>query len=258
MAQTLGDQLNTPALRWLTQGVARLSPDTLAIIAEVDRAKDFWAGVVRRRQSEAEYWKIVGRQTQARGCRTICIDHATALLRNRANLQPAQHIEHLVSLAEEWGIMFVMTGVFRVHGLWEVHSELRRRVHKVWMPPYSQARAEDQLHWSRLMKNLSGRHPLLRRDVVFNLRDEILAATGGVTGEAVQLLDRAYGRARDDERSAISTDDIRASYHSEGDLLTLWSDIAQFEEIMPAADVSSRVSSIRSAWLNAGKARELR
>jgi hypothetical protein len=257
MAKTLDDQLNTPSLRWLTQGATEQSPDIRKVVAEVERAKTFWAGVVKRSRSEAEYWKSVGRQAQARGCHTICIDHATALLRNRANLQPAQHIEHLVSLAEEWGIMFVMTGVSRVHWLWEVHSELRRRIHKVWMPPYSHAREEDELHWSRLMKNLSRRHPLLRRDVIYELRDEILAATGGVIGEALQLLDRAYGRAIDDGRAAISAVDLRASYHGEKDLVTLWSDIAQFEEIMPAADVSSRVSSIRAAWLHAGKAREV-
>jgi hypothetical protein len=149
--------------------------------------------------------------------------------------------------------MFVMTGVHRVHALWEVHPELRRRIHKVWMPPYSHAREEDELHWSRLMKNLSGKYTLYRRDVIFSLRDEILAATGGVLGEAVQLLDRAYERALDDGRTAVSADDIRASYHNLSDLTALWSDLADFEVVMKAADVKSRVATIRAAWAKPGE-----
>lgn len=131
MSETLVDQFSGPNLRWLTHGVEKLSADTLAIIAEVDQARGMLSGIARRRFSESDCWSIVRRLAHARGCKVICIDHATALLRNRANLQPAQHIEHLVSLAEDWDLKLVMTGIHRVHHLWEVHPELRRRIHKV-------------------------------------------------------------------------------------------------------------------------------
>lgn len=121
------------------------------------------------------------------------------------------------------------------------------------MPPYGISREEDELHWSRLIKNLSARYALTRRDIVFNIRDEILAATGGVVGEAIQLLERAHGRAADDGRELVTLQDIRASYHSDSDLVALWSDIDEFERVMKTSDVKERADSIKDAWSKQGK-----
>jgi hypothetical protein len=80
------------------------------------------------------------------------------------------------------------------------------------------------------------------------MADEILAATGGVFGEIVQLLDRAARLANTRGERSIRKQHIQAEYYNDRDLETLWRDIEAFEKVMETGCVTKRVGMIKAAW----------
>lgn len=64
------------------------------------------------------------------------------------------------------------------------------------MPPYSDKRRGDEPHYLRLLKTLGARYEFSRGDLLCAMANDILAATGGVFAEIIQLLERALQHAR--------------------------------------------------------------
>jgi len=241
-------ELHVPNVEWLFSGDKSTSPFESSMRGELAQHASNWDDLGRLRGTEADFWTTLERLVAARHCKFISLDQVTALLVNRRNTEPAHHTLHLMALAEKAQIMFIMTGVHAATRLWEIHSELRRRVIPIWVPPYSVRRKEDEVHFLRLLKNLSAKIKMTRADLLFRISDEILAATGGVFGEIAQLLDRASNLAKDREHDRIQLCDIRDSYYGETDLRELWKDIELFEEAMKAGDLRSRAAMIRAKW----------
>jgi hypothetical protein len=248
LAKTLVQELHVPSMTWLfTEGtIDSLIEDEIR--SEIEKCGAVWEQLRRHHVTEGEYWRILERSLAARGCKYVSLDQVTALLVNRRDTSPADHTLHLMSLAESAGIMFIMTGVHHATHLWSVHSELRRRVSPVWVPPYSHRRKGDEEHYLRLLKSLTPKYPVSRSDLLYLMADEILAATGGVFGEIVQLLDRAARLANTRGERSIRKQHIQAEYYNDRDLETLWRDIEAFEKVMETGCVTKRVGMIKAAW----------
>lgn len=248
LAASLLQELHTPTLRWLLEGSNLEDEIKQGIRKELAAAAADWQHFGRTRQTEGECWGMVQRSLVARGCKYASIDQVTALLVNHRDKSPADHTLHLMAVAEATGIMFVMTGVHKATQLWSINSELRRRVTTVWVPPYSDKRKEDRLPFLRLLKSLSSRYQLSQADLLIRMSFDILAATGGVFAEIVELLVRAEVAARQDGSSRVLKRHIESSYYGTEDLKNLWRDIDAFERSMVAGDVSERSARASSRW----------
>lgn len=248
LAASLLQELHTPTLHWLLEGSHLDDGTKQEIRAEVAAAAAHWENLAPSRQTEGECWAIFQRSLIARGCKYVSIDQVTALLVNHRDKSPADHTLHLMAIAEATGTMFVMTGVHRATQLWSINSELRRRVTTIWVPPYSDKRNEDKVPFLRLLKSLSTRYQLSHADLLIRMSFDILAATGGVFAEIVQLLARAEIAAREDDSCYVLKRHIENSYYGTEDLKNLWRDIDAFEVCMTAGDVSERSSRASSRW----------
>jgi len=248
LAASLLQELHTPTLRWLLEGSNLEDEIKRGIRKELAAAAADWQHFGRTRETEGECWGMVQRSLVARGCKYASIDQVTALLVNHRDKSPADHTLHLMAVAEATGIMFVMTGVHKATQLWSINSELRRRVTTVWVPPYSDKRKEDRLPFLRLLKSLSSRYQLSQADLLIRMSFDILAATGGVFAEIVELLVRAEVAARQDGSSRMLKRHIESSYYGTEDLKNLWRDIDAFERSMVAGDVSERSARASSRW----------
>lgn len=246
LAKTLVGELHVPSLRWLFSGHHLPQATEDAIRENLNECAAVWDQLRPRTATEGDYWRTFQRLLPERGCKYVSLDQVTALLKNRRDTSPTDHTLHLMSLAEAAGVMFIMTGVHTATRLWEIHSELRRRVISVWMPPYSARRKEDELHYLRLLKTLNAKYPCSRNDLLYSMAGDVLAASGGVFAEIVGLLDRAQQKANQEGDGRIHKRHIVDSYYNERDLTTLWRDIEEFEVAMEAGDVSAR-SSIATA-----------
>lgn len=252
LAKTGVEELIIPSLNWLFTGNnIPISMEEL-IRAEIAQCASIWAQLRPRVATEGDYWRIFQRLLSARSCKYVSLDQVTALLVNRRNTSPADHTLHLMSLAEASEIMFIMTGIHTATRLWAIHSELRRRVIPVWMPPYSDKRKEDESHYLRLLKTLSAKYEFSRSDLLCTMASDVLAATGGVFAEIVQLLERASHHARLEGAPRIHKRHIEGSYYSDEDLATLWRDIEAFELAMEAGNVSKRSALVEARWKSAG------
>lgn len=252
LARTLLDELHAPTLDWLLNN-SSLSEDVKgAMRAQVAECARTWDQLRPKRATEGEYWGMVKRSLGARGCKYVSLDQVTALLVNHRDTSPADHTLHLMALAEASGVMFVMTGVHQATRLWEVHSELRRRVDTVWMPPYSDKRAEDRLPFLRLLTFLELRYRTAEGMLV-GMSYEILAATGGVFAQIVQLMERASAVAADAGSAAIKRSHVESAYYTGVDIEAIWRDVKAFEEAMRAGDVRKRSDLARTRWSAVGK-----
>lgn len=248
MARNLVDELHAPRLDWLLKGSSLPRQTVLTIEAELEECRRVWNGIRPMRATEGEWWAMFERGLLARGCKYVSIDQVTALLKNHRDTSPADHTLHLMALAESAGVMCLMTGVHEAVRLWDVHSELRRRVTTVWAPPYSDTRPGDRIPFLRLLKFLGAREQLYRKDLLLRMASEVLAATGGVIGEVMQLLDRARKCATEDGSDRIAKRHIEASYYGDVELLSLWRDIEAFEYAMRAGSVQKRAALARMRW----------
>lgn len=248
LAKSLVNELNAPTLDWLLDGSHLETPVKEAIRAEVADCARTWESLRPKRATEGEYWEIVQRSLIARGCKYVSIDQVTALLVNHRDTSPADHTLHLMALAEATGVMFIMTGVHHASRLWSIHSELRRRVVTVWVPPYSDTRPEDRVSFVRLLKSLGSKYPVSQGDLLVRMSADILAATGGVFAQIVQLLERARHLALEAGQDRILKRHIEAAYYSDEDLKAIWRDIHTFEQAMIAGDVSKRSALVKARW----------
>lgn len=247
LARELLDELNAPALAWALADSKLSREEALQIESEV-REKDLNLRRYHARLTEAECWSSVRRTMIARECKYVAVDQASALLVNHRDKSPADHTLHLMALAESTGAMFVMTGIHRAAQLWSVNSELRRRVTTVWVPPYSDRRKEDRAPFLRLLKSLSAKHSFSSPNLLLAMTADLLAATGGVYAELVQLLLRAQEAAIQDGSQRILKRHVEASYYSDADLANLWRDIEAFENAMAAGSVTARAKLVDSRW----------
>ncbi len=248
LVRALLDELHAPKLDWLLHGSNLTEAAKKAIKAELAACAKIWEQLRPKRGTEGDYWGMFQRSLQARGCKYVSLDQVTALLVNHRDTSPADHTLHLMALAESAGVMFVMTGVHHASRLWAVHSELRRRVVTVWVPPYSDKRKEDRVPFLRLLRSMSTKYPLSSADLLTGMASDVLAATGGVFAELIQLLDRAKSRALEENSARILKRHIESSYYADSDLAALWSDIELFEQAMKAGSVSSRAALARTRW----------
>jgi hypothetical protein len=248
LAVSILHELHAPTLAWLLEGGNIKDEIKAEIREELVIAASEWETLKRKRQTEGDYWGIVQRSLMARGCKYVSIDQVTALLVNHRDKSPADHTLHLMALAEATGVMFVMTGVHKATQLWSINSELRRRVTTVWVPPYSDRRPEDKAPFLCLLMSLTIRYQLSRADLLIRMSADILAATGGVFAEVVELLARADTAARQEGGDRILKRHIESSYYGTEDLKNLWRDIDAFERSMVAGDVSERSARAKSNW----------
>lgn len=245
LVESLIEELRAPTTRWLNDGSntssATALAETLALRLEWDRLSD-------KRLTEGQLWRVLENLLQARACGLLSIDQVTALLVNRANTRPADHIIHLMSFAEKAGVMFLMTGIHRAIDLWSVHSELRRRVEVIWVPPYSETRSGDRERFAQLIKSVAARFPECDSKTLLSMDADLISATGGVFAEVVQLLNRAQKLALEERTSSITKEMIERCYYSQQDLETLWHDLRGFERAFAAGSVRKRSEAIREIW----------
>lgn len=242
LAVSLIDELRAPRLQWIWQDMDR------RLIAEIEEARAWWDKCAGTRMSEADAWRILQRLLSARDCKFVSIDQANGLLKNRANMNPTDHTLHLMSVAEDAGVMFILTGVPEVVRLWLIHSELRRRVEVVWVPPYSELRAEDRQHFATLIRSLSSRYAECDERTLLEMDTDLLAATGGVIDELIRLLDRSVILARSELAKKVKRSHIERCVYAMNDLESLWSDIRLFEKSMQPGSVDGRVKQIKLMW----------
>lgn len=243
LALELLRQLNAPDLHWLSSDEAWVTQARgVAINGEIAEVWDFARS---RSMSEDRCWECVMRTARARGCGTVSIEHATAMLATRKNKTPADHIQNLVSLAEGHQIRFLLTGVARVTELWDVHHDLRRRVLPIWFAPYNdRKRPGDRLNFLRLLRSLSNRFTYIDADVVGAMPDDLMAATAGICGEVIQLFERARLLAIGDGVDIVRRKDLEQAVYNERDLLALWRQVDEFEDIFLAGDPRSHLHRI--------------
>jgi hypothetical protein len=235
LAKTLVEELRVPSLNWLLTGCDADSGLAERMRSEVDECADVWERLRPRFATEGDYWRVFQRSLAVR-----CVNHR--------DTSPSDHTLHLMSLAESSGVMFIMTGIHSVTRLWAIHSELRRRVIPVWMPPYSEKRKEDEVPYLRLLKTLCSKYTFSRRELLCTMANDILAATGGVFAEIIQLLERATQQAHLEGSDLIHKRHVEAAYYNDDDLSTLWRDIEAFEDAMQVGDVSKRSDIVAARW----------
>lgn len=238
LAADLVEQLRCPSLDWISDEPAAADSWLASMAADIDSARHAWKSLGRRNASEGDLWRCAGELMRARQCRYVCLDQATALLYNHRNLEPAQHVTQLMTLAEKAGVMFVMTGVPGVTKLWEIHYELRRRVSVVWMPPYNVRTDWDREQFLRLLITMEKIETLENAFLLVTMSEELLAATGGIFAEVLQLLKRARVMCRKRGGEGLCRADILSAVYPERDLATLWNDVRRFEQARAAADLS--------------------
>lgn len=246
LAKSLLKQLRVPTLRWFEDnGKSTLPAD---VLKEFEAAGDWWGAREGRKLTESDTWDCVEQMLRARACSVISIDQANSFLKNRANKRPTDHTLHLMAFAEEANISFIMTGVPEVVRMWSIHSELRRRVDVIWVPPYSERRPEDRQAFATLIRSRASHYPNCDVRAMLRYDAEVLAATGGVIGELDKLLERASTLALEEGGGGINWSHVERSIYSQNDLETMWNDIHMFEEAMAAGSVSARSSQIKEFW----------
>lgn len=248
LATELAFQLDRPGLPWIESGARDVHLN--AFLGSMDETSEelLSASGKRARATEAEQWRILERYIRARGCLVVSIDQATALLKNRRSKDPTDHMLHLMTFAEKAGITLLLTGVPDVIRLWDIHSELRRRVEVVWMPPYSEKAEGDRARFAKLLSSFQRKYPSITRGLLHSMDVELLAACGGVYAELEQLLIRAVNRAADNDRAEVGKRDIHDCFHSQEDLEALWRDVHRFHRCMSSGSLKSRVVEIKRVW----------
>jgi len=241
-------ELHEPSLEWLFRDSSLPASKLSQIQSQLKTARDQWDTLRPLRGTEGEMWAAFRRGLVARGCKYVSVDQVTALLKNHRDTSPADHTLHLMALAESCGIMFIMTGIHEAARLWNVHSELRRRVVVVWAPPYSDRRAEDRDSFLRVLRSLEAKFQFAQRDMLLRMSGDLLAASGGIFGQLFELLIRSRNRAEDEGSGRILKRHIEGAYMSDADLAAMWRDVEAFEDTMAAGDVSQRSSLVRSRW----------
>lgn len=230
-------QLNIPDLQWLSSD-RRSSRRNLNVELGID-APAAWYSLLPKYMREDQYWEAMMRTADVRRCDTFSIEFATALLVNRRNKLPADHIQHLASLSEGWQKRFVLTGVARLTELWDVFHDLRRRVLPVWFYPYNeQLRRGDRGRFMQLLKSSLRYYDFVREDDVRAIADDIMAATAGIYGEVIKLYMRARVVAAGEGQQVVEKIHLQKAFYDQSSLKTLWRGVDEFELAAKAGDPS--------------------
>lgn len=245
LANSLLDELRMPSLQWI--GDASRGRAVRSLMEQIQEARDAWPGIGKR-LTEDDLWRTVERMLGARSCGLISIDQVTALLKNRRTKEPADHMLHLMILAERAGITFLMTGVPEAVVLWGIHPELRRRVEVIWTPPYSEKVGGDRVAFAKLLSSMPKRFPMIPAKTLLGIDVELLAATGGLLGGLEGLLRRAQVVAMNEGGAVVTKEHIESAYPSDKDLKAIWWEIHSFERVSTPGTVSLRAEEIRRLW----------
>ncbi|MDE2343544.1 MAG: hypothetical protein KGL63_09190 [Betaproteobacteria bacterium] len=233
-AQTLVEAVTFPRLVWIKDGDDH-DGARAAFKREVDEARAQLDGMDYSRSPEPRLWGIFAQLARERAVKTISIEQAASLCVVRRNKQPADHILHLMGLAEQLEINFVLTGVTAMSELWMTRPEIRRRARIVWMRPYSPDREEDRRHFVGLLRAVEREYPV-EHGVLRGMIEDLFIGTAGIVGELVRLVDDSRMRAQQAGREAISEADLRASFHNDAAARQMWGDVRLFEELCAPGD----------------------
>lgn len=227
-AQTLVERVTFPRLTWMKNGVHREACE--AFEREVDQARAQLDGVDYSRVPETRLWSIFAQLARTRAVKTVSVEQAASLCVVRRNKQPADHILHLMGIAEQLELNFVLTGVTAMSELWMTRPEIRRRAHVVFMRPYSPHREDDRKHFVSLLRAIENAYAV-EQGVLRGMIEDLFLETAGIVGELIRLADDSMMRARQAGREAISEADLRASFHNDAAAQQMWEDVRLFEEL---------------------------
>jgi hypothetical protein len=248
LAKSLYRQLFVPDLRWLGIDGSNANPAIQQFLQEIRTADQAINSVALREPSETKIWERFQSMATARSLRLACIDQAAAMCINHKNTSPAEHILHLMSIAEQSAINFVFSGVHHTALLWNTRPEIFRRSKIVWVLPYSHTRKEDRDPFLALLRTLGNRYAFSKPRLLFSMSADILAATGGVYGNMDKLLFDASERAQQQGRTVIHRSDIEDAIPPDAELTQLWRDIQAFEALRTKPDVKTRAAAISTHW----------
>lgn len=232
-AQALVEMITFPRLSWMKGSVHREAVEVFE--REVDQARAQLDGVDYSRVSETRLWGIFAQLARTRALKTVSVEQAASLCVVRRNKQPADHILHLMGIAEQLELNFVLTGVTAMSELWMTRPEIRRRAHIVLMRPYSPYREEDRRHFVGLLRAIENEYAV-EQGVLRGMIEDLFLETAGIVGELIRLADDSRMRAQQAGREAISAADLRASFHNDAAAQQMWEDVRLFEELCAPGD----------------------
>lgn len=232
-AQALVEMVTFPRLGWMKGGAHREACEVFE--REVDQARAQLDGVDYSRVPETRLWSTFTNLARARALKTISIEQAASLCVVRRNKQPADHILHLMGIAEQLELNFVLTGVPAMAQLWMTRPEIRRRSHIIWMRPYTPYGEEDSKHFVGLLRAFE-REYAFEHGVLRGMIEDLFLETAGIVGELIRLADDSKMRAEQAGREAISTADLRASFHNDAAGQQMLQDVQLFEELCAPGD----------------------
>lgn len=245
------DQLLNPNLKWLecpnaTQEASGALDELRVELA--DAAKSIALLKPRLAISEAEYWDNFSVLSIARGLQVLCIEHCNAMLVNRRDTSPAQHIMQLMTVLETTPIMALLTGVPGAEELWTTRPELSRRVIVLWAMNYSLRDQQEILAYTRLMEELTADIKTKPRDLFARIGVGIVTGTAGTLGQIQKTLDRARLVQATAGREEMIEADIESSFLSGAEIRTIWESVRAFDEARLTAS-KHEISQIASEYI---------
>jgi len=248
LVESMVHELYKPDLRWLRDDDDPSNRRYQSVKAKVERAHKELQQMPLPRRTERVMWQQFQLLAGARGLWLTAIDQAHALCTNHRNTDPADHILNLMSILEKEDMNILLSGVHGVADLWAQRPEVRRRSTVIWMPPYSYERKQDRDPFLVLLRTLSQGYSFSKPALLFDMADELMAASAGIFGVMSKILIDARERADRDGRAAITKADITNSYYGERDYEKMWEDVRFFEAVMRSADTRSRAVVVSRAW----------
>ena len=241
------EELYAPRLKWLSAS-EEAQKSLKKFNDELEPSRTFWRDGYVRDEVESTRWSRVGNMIEARGTWMVCIDQAAALRKNHRNTEAADHIENLMSFAEQYRTNFLLCGVESAVALWESRPEVRRRAKIIFMPPYSDKRRQDREPFLRVLQNMELRFPVSKAGLLTKLAPDLLAASAGSYGVLERILDDAADACALSGKGVIEHADIEGAYYSDREHKRLWTNVREFEELMAEASISERSSEIAARW----------
>lgn len=248
MAETCRNQLFRPDLTWMDgpDGDEALRRE---LEVEVNQAGEKLRSLLSKPSTEHDMWRGFSLMAPVRGLEVLGIDHCNALQVNRKNTEEAQHVQHMMSVAEEARITLVLTGVPSSDALWNSRPEIRRRTTVVWVENYSLRDADETLAYTDLLKTLAEGIETSPRDLLELLGAEIVAVTGGIYAEIVNLLGRAKKCAADDGRTTLCATDLTNARLPADAIRKIWESVRDFEKARAVASAED-VQNISREYLS--------
>ena len=248
LVESMVHELLAPDLRWLRDDDDPKNEKYLAVKAKVEQAHSELHWVSLPKITERAMWQQFQRLAGARGLSLTAIDQAHALCTNHRNTDPADHILNLMSILEKGDMNILLSGVHGAADLWAQRPEVRRRSTVIWMPPYSYERKQDRDPFLVLLRTLAQGYTFSKPTLLFEMADELMAASAGIFGVMSKILADARERANRAGRAAITKADITSSYYGKRDYEKMWEDVRFFEEVMRSADTRTRAIAVSGAW----------